>query len=247
MQPCVFVAIIFALGLGISGREIPNRIVGGSNAPDGAYPYQVSLRKSTHFCGGSILNKRWILTAAHCIIGASAQSVKVIAGTNLLSETGELYQADFLLAHPKYNSWLFANDVGLIRVSVDIVFNEKVQPIRLPKGDFTADDYPAVLSGWGSTSLGSSLPDKLQHINLKVISQNSCKNIHSMITEDHICTLTKAGEGACHGDSGGPLTADGMQIGIVSFGRPCAKGYPDVFTRVWTFLEWINETIEQNS
>ncbi|OXU30378.1 hypothetical protein TSAR_009269 [Trichomalopsis sarcophagae] len=61
-----------------------------------------------------------------------------------------------------------------------------------------------------------------------------------------VCTLTKAVEGACHGDSGGPLVADGIQVGIVSFGIPYARGKPDVFTRVYTFISWINEKMAQH-
>ncbi|XP_031788471.1 chymotrypsin-2-like [Nasonia vitripennis] len=241
-----FIISLICLSFAVVAYAAP-RIVGGQDAPDGKYPYQVSLRAPSHFCGGSILNSRWILTAAHCVIGRSGNAVTVVAGTHLLNCGAEqTFKSEYITWHEKYNGGLFINDVGLIRVDRDIEFNEKVQPIPLPNEDFSKVDYPVVLTGWGRTQAGGPIPNNLQEINLKVISQTKCSDKMSVaITESHICTLTKVGEGACHGDSGGPLVADGVQVGIVSFGMPCARGMPDVFTRVYTFISWINEKMGQ--
>ena len=62
-----------------------------------------------------------------------------------------------------------------------------------------------------------------------------------MVTEKNICTFTRAGEGMCMGDSGGPLVVNGLQEGIASWVVPCAVGYPDAFTRVSYFREWIRQ------
>ncbi|KAK0087998.1 hypothetical protein PV325_008052 [Microctonus aethiopoides] len=242
------VALLLAIVIaGCSAREIP-RVVGGDDAAEGAHPYQVSLRSpsNSHFCGGVILSKRWILTAAHCIVYKNPSKVVVVAGTNRLSHGGVHYKVELVVSNEDYDSGRFANDIGLVRVTKDIEFTEKIHSIPVSTSDLFKEEYPAVLSGWGSTSLGGSLPDKLQELELKVISQNKCKGFHAMVTEGHVCTLTVDGEGACHGDSGGPLTSDGLLIGLVSFGRPCAKGYPDVYTRVSSYLEWIHTTIQTN-
>lgn len=90
---------------------------------------------------------------------AGNNDVKVVVGTNQLSEGGETYKSDFVYANPEYTPSIFANDVGLIRVSKEIVFSEKVQPVTLPSSDLVKENYPATLSGWGSirVSLGPIL------------------------------------------------------------------------------------------
>ncbi|XP_058810750.1 chymotrypsin-2-like [Phymastichus coffea] len=239
---------LLVLCLAVAAYATP-RIVGGKDASEGAYPYQVSLRRPTHFCGGSILNSRWILTAAHCVQNREHTDVTVVAGTVLLNSTdGQTYQSEYIVWHNGFNMLVLRNDIALIRVDRDIQFNDKVRPISLPTEDFNKADYPAVLTGWGRTSTGGPLPNNLQEITLKVISIPKCqlKLIFPIVTtESHICTLTQSGEGACNGDSGGPLVSDGVQIGVVSFGRPCARGAPDVYTRVFKFLDWINEQMTQ--
>ncbi|XP_076666967.1 chymotrypsin-2-like isoform X1 [Andrena cerasifolii] len=228
-------------------NEIP-KIVGGSLAEDGQYPYQASLRyKNRHFCGGSVLNKRWILTAAHCLSSFNDTGIAVVLGTNILDDGGDEYQSERVIAHPRYSSALIRNDIGLIRLSKDIAFGDKVKPVSLPNENFSKIDYPAVLSGWGTTSYPGETPNELHHIQLSVIDQRECLNASFRVTNDNICTLNKRGEGACHGDSGGPLVADNEQIGVVSWGIPCARGRPDVFTRVYSYSEWINKYIEDES
>lgn len=80
-------------------------------------------------------------------------SITAVVGTNELDKGGEQYQSKRILSHPQYSSLLIRNDIGLIEVDKDIVFGDKVQAIQLPNGDFTKKDYPAVLSGWGTTSV----------------------------------------------------------------------------------------------
>ncbi|XP_076645366.1 chymotrypsin-1-like [Halictus rubicundus] len=228
-------------------NEIP-KIVGGSPAEEGQYPYQASLRyRGRHFCGGSVLNERWILTAAHCLSGFNDNGITVVLGTNKLDDGGDMYQSEKIVVHPKYSSALIRNDIGVIKVSKKIVFGDKVMPVELPNENFSKIDYPATLSGWGTTSYPGEAPNELQHIELSVIDQKQCLNASFRITNDNICTLNKRGEGACHGDSGGPLVADSKQIGVVSWGIPCARGRPDVFTRVYSYTSWINQQFEDQS
>lgn len=142
-----------------------------------------------------------------------------------------------------WNSWELSNDIGLIKLAEDIEFNEKVQPIEINTEDIGSGET-LTLSGWGRTSYPGNIPNDLQWITLKSLNTQECQSKHSNnIYDSEICTFTKSGEGACHGDSGGPLTWNGKVAGIVSWGRPCAIGYPDVFTRVSAFQDWVNERI----
>ncbi|XP_059060363.1 chymotrypsin-2-like [Achroia grisella] len=224
-----------------------SRIVGGQDAPEGGIPYQASLRSklNSHFCGGSILNDRWILTAAHCTVGQSSRSMQVVVGTNSLKTGGDRYSVDSIIIHQDYDSYLITNDVSLIKVTESIEFTDKIKPIALPDHDTDAG-ASLLLSGWGRLSYPGFLPNQLQMINLTALSTERCQSLMNKINpvyETQICSLTKSGEGACHGDSGGPLVEDGRIVGIVSWGMPCARGYPDVYTRVFAFKDWILDNI----
>ncbi|CAD6214576.1 GSCOCT00004123001.2-RA-CDS [Cotesia congregata] len=238
-------ALLFLSVAAVNG--VPTlRVVGSQDAPDGKYPYQVSLNVSGwHSCGGSIISNRFILTAAHCVLDVPKSFMTIIAGTNSLSKGGNVYKVDEIFIHD-FSPSIFINDIALIRTASEIEFSgDKVQPIKLSEYNFHAHGDPVVFIGWGYTSdaLGAKLPDKLQEINLKIYEQSECQKTWGDVPESQICTLTEKGEGACMGDSGGSLIADGVQIGIVSFGVPCAQGYPDVYTRVFYYAEWIKEII----
>ncbi|XP_077301734.1 chymotrypsin-2-like [Arctopsyche grandis] len=242
------VFFVLALFSAIHGLPVESewdwRVVGGSNADDGAVPYQVSLRSSfnSHFCGGSIISPRTILTAAHCLAGRSASNTVVVVGTNTLNAGGTRYQATSLKVKEDYNARDIINDLGLVILSQDIEFGDKVKAIELGR-DYTDGGATVVLSGWGTTSYPGTAPNNLQIISLLTQTYEQCKSANAavnIVVESQICTLTKRGEGACHGDSGGPLTAGGKVVGIVSWGMPCAVGFPDVFTRVSSFTTWID-------
>ncbi|XP_016837475.1 chymotrypsin-2 [Nasonia vitripennis] len=235
----------------VAAANATPRINGGTIAPDGKYPYMASLRsRGSHFCGGSIINKRWILTAAHCLERRGPRGVQVQVGSNKLlgDRDSQIYQSEYVTYHRKWDINTITYDIGLLRVDRDIVFTPKVQPIALINYDITEAGASAVLSGWGSTRLGGPAPNDMQQMTAELISQKACnQSWHTQypITESHICTVTPFEVGACHGDSGSPLVVHGVQVGIASFVQPCAKGEPDVFTRVFTFLDWIKEIQDQ--
>ncbi|XP_011701838.1 PREDICTED: trypsin-3-like [Wasmannia auropunctata] len=240
--------ILLALACAIEGAPFPH-IVGGKDAPIGKYPYQISLRYyGSHRCGGSILDDRTILTAAHCVVGMEDQlnNLKVHAGTNFMTAPGDVYDVGSVSVNQHYDDYLLINDVALIHLNKSIVYNPLVQPINLMTSDKDLENKPCTLTGWGTTQVGGNIPNNLQEIELVVYPQEDCEAVQWRVIDSHICTLTKEGEGACHGDSGGPLVADGVQIGIVSFGNPCALGYPDVYTRVSSFVPWITANLKKS-
>ncbi|KAI4469728.1 polyserase-related [Holotrichia oblita] len=222
------------------------RVVGGENAPTGAYPFIVSLRSAanSHFCGGSIINADYVLTAAHCIVGRTTANTQVVAGTNTLNAGGVTIGSSSLIAHANYNSATIQNDVALIRVASPIQFTNVISTISLNTADVGAAD--AILIGWGRTVTGGPLPNNLQRLDTRTITHAQCQQTWgSQVQTNQICALTVAGQGACNGDSGGPLilTSNGLHIGIVSFGVACAQGFPDVYTRTSAFNSWIQSNM----
>ncbi|KAH9409327.1 hypothetical protein TYRP_010330 [Tyrophagus putrescentiae] len=229
---------------GIVGAE-DEKIVGGTKAGEGAYPHQVSLRTNgRHFCGGSVISAGWVLTAAHCTVGQSPSRISVVVGTNRLNAGGQTYRVQRIINHPSYNRNNNQNDISLLQIAGSgIALSGRVRTIALASSP-AAGGASATLSGWGLTSYpGMSLPNDLQQITLNVLSYSQCRaNLAGYpVFQSHVCTLKGVGQGACQGDSGGPLISGGQQIGVVSWGIPCARGRPDVFTSVASFRSWIKQ------
>lgn len=225
--------------------ERGGRIVGGFNAGTNQFPYQVSLRTNAnfHFCGGSIINNRWALSAAHCTVGRAQNAVRVVVGTNLLNSGGQVHQSSRIVNHGSYNSQTIANDVSVVQTATTMTFNAAVQAIAL--GSAQVGAVAAVVSGWGGTTVsGGASPNHLQGLNTRTITNADCRSRHTagnaaFVFDHKICTFTQAGQGICQGDSGGPLVAGNAVIGIVSWNIPCARGFPDAFDRVSSHRAWI--------
>ncbi|XP_063547562.1 chymotrypsin-1-like [Cydia strobilella] len=223
------------------------RIVGGTKAANGSYPYQASLRVYGvwHFCGASILTPRVILTAAHCVERMRPQYLKVVVGTNQLLSGGTPYGVRKIVYHENYDNYEIVNDIAIVFTQEEMEFSSTVDAIEL-NDEPVEKGEDLILTGWGTTSYPGRLPNDLMQLELKAITYEECKKAHEDINavyETQICALTKRGEGACHGDSGGPLVREGRQIGVVSWGIPCARGKPDVYTKVEAFMGWIEKTL----
>ncbi|GLG93532.1 Chymotrypsin [Gryllus bimaculatus] len=236
----------------------PNgRIVGGIEASPHSIPYQVALLldtgAGTAFCGGSLLNNEWVLTAAHC--AEVAQSVTVILGAhNVQEEEAEQVRqvSTGIVVHPAWNSLLLQNDIALIRLPQPVTYNANIQPIRLPRRSESSQTFNkeiTLASGWGKpTDSATAISPVLRYVRSPVISKLSCNlQYFGVIQDSHICTSGSGGKSTCSGDSGGPLVheeSDGevSQLGVVSFGIAfgCEIGWPAVFTRVTSFVDWIS-------
>lgn len=249
-QTFVLVALLaVALATPVPDALRAGRIVGGGTVALGVLPYQVSLRTNAnfHFCGGSIINNRWALSAAHCTIGRAQNAVRVVVGTVLLNSGGIAHQSSRIVNHPSYNSNQISNDVSVVQTASTIAFNVNVQPIALGATQIGA--VAAVVSGWGGTTVnGGASPNQLQGLNTRTITNAECRTRHTaqnaaFVFDHKICTFTQAGQGICQGDSGGPLVSGGAVIGTVSWNIPCARGWPDAYDRVSHFRTWILNTI----
>ncbi|GAB1865440.1 Mite allergen Der f 3 [Camponotus japonicus] len=226
------------------------RIVNGEDAKLGEIPYQVSLQdkqSSFHFCGGSILSENYVITAAHCTEGKSAESIKVVAASIDLEHPAVTNEVSSIRVHESYNpsnSWI--NDVALLKVKNPFVISTTLQKIPLPPQDYVvnANDV-AVVSGWGRLWQGGPTTNKLQRVNIVIADQKYCSDIYAdmgyNVHSTQVCAYDpRVEKGSCHGDSGGPLTVDGKLVGLVSWANGCAStSYPTVYTRVPSYIDWI--------
>lgn len=134
-----------------------------------------------------------------------------------------------------------------MRTTLPIDFSDPaISPVTLPEVN-PEDGIDVLLAGWGTLENGGNVPNNLQFLNLRTISYEDCRARLSPnpVYESQVCAFTAYGQGACHGDSGGPLVnLRNTLVGLVSWGIPCGSGYPDVYTRVYSFLDWINANAE---
>uniref|UniRef100_A0A3P9L0F3 Peptidase S1 domain-containing protein n=1 Tax=Oryzias latipes TaxID=8090 RepID=A0A3P9L0F3_ORYLA len=240
--------------------NLNTRIVGGQDAPPGFWPWQVSLQKSSHFCGGSLINNQWVLTAAHCFPSGSASGVNVVLGLQTLqgSNPNSVSQTvTTVIVHPDYNSGTSDNDIALLQLSSPVTFNNYITPVCLSSTGSTF--YSGVntwVTGWGNIGSGVSLPapQTLQEVQVPIVGNRQCKCSYgaSKITDNMVCAgLLEGGKDSCQGDSGGPLVIKQnnrwIQAGIVSFGQGCAEpNFPGVYSRVSQYQTWINTQITSN-
>lgn len=222
--------------------------MGGQTATPGQFPYQTSMRtpQNGHFCGGFIINARWVGCAAHCTISRTPENTRVVVGAQNRLNGGITHTVSRIVNHESYSSITLINDISVVQTENPMVETALVRPIAL--GSSVVTSGGAVGSGWGQTSNPGSAAAELQFVPVSIISNEACRGRLSAtqslrIFESTICSSSDIGQGMCMGDSGGPLTQNGQVIGAVSWGVPCARGSPDMFARISSFRDWINQHV----
>ncbi|CAF0894687.1 unnamed protein product [Rotaria sp. Silwood1] len=214
------------------------RIVGGEAAASQTWGWAVSLKIGGSLCGGSIISASWVLTAAHCVSGASASQITVYAGSTSRLTGTQNRSVSSVTSHPSYNAATFVNDIALLLLSTPLNMTDPaVSTICLPSvssATLSAGEWPpagttVVAVGWGRLSEGGSISSTLQQVTMQTVDRQSS-------------TYT------CQGDSGGPLMAftsnnQWVLVGATSSGIGCAQAnYAGSYTRVAAYQSWISTT-----
>ncbi|XP_060921829.1 polyserase-2-like isoform X2 [Labrus mixtus] len=248
--------------LDVCGKPpLNNRIVGGQVAPQGSWPWQVSLHRSGfHFCGGSLINNQWVMSAAHCFQRTAASSLLVYLGRQSQEGTNsnEVSRTVMeIIVHPDYNASTSDNDIALLKLSSTVTFTNFIMPVCLAApGSTFFSGIDAWVTGWGNIGSGVPLPSpqNLMEVEVPIVGNRRCSCNYGVgrITDNMICAgLEAGGRDSCQGDSGGPLVSKQNAVwileGVVSFGAGCAlPNFPGVYTRVSEYQSWINSHITSN-
>uniref|UniRef100_A0A672S1H7 Trypsin-2-like n=1 Tax=Sinocyclocheilus grahami TaxID=75366 RepID=A0A672S1H7_SINGR len=237
----------------LCGRAPLNpKIVGGQNAVRGSWPWQASINYVPNgglVCGGSLINKDWVLSAAQCF---QEYVLTLLTVSTTINKT-----VAQIIIHPKYNpDNFFENDIALVQLSSSVTFNDYIRPVCLAAAGSTFDaGTESWITGWGKLNYGgenTTIPKTLQEVNIPLVSQSDCEHAYERIIPDNILCAGPAegGKGSCQGDGGGPLVINGsqwFQSGISIFGVNCtAPTYPGGYTRVSHYQDWISSHIKSD-
>ncbi|XP_066951218.1 trypsin-1-like [Macrobrachium rosenbergii] len=245
------------------------KIKGGTDASPHEYPWLVSIStsgpNSPHFCGGSLIHKRYVVTAAHCVHHKRAKDVKVLAGAHNIfvkdPESEQSLSVSNIVIHPNYSK-KYINDIAILELSEDAQWTKFVRPVcladmELDKAKDSLDGLSVTAAGWGNTDekqYGGKPASILQKVDVLVVPTATCENWYNIegvrFYDSHLCAgYENGGKDTCQGDSGGPLMMndDGGRtviVGVVSTGIGCGRPKtPGIYTRVSRYLSWIQEQL----
>jgi len=242
-------------------------VVGGNEVEENSYPWMAALGSRAlnnggvrWFCGGSLISKNMILTAAHCVQNSGLSLDMVRLGAHNLGESAfedvDDYTPKQVIVHPDYkdNGSFPEHDIAVIVLQTKdsgVRMRKEVSPVCLPSPNTQIPaGSPVLVAGWGATSEGGLGADRLQEVTVEVTGSLRCRTAYKQLVgadigDDILCAgLEEGGKDACQGDSGGPLVSEQggsfHLVGVVSAGLGCARrNVPGLYADVARHVDWI--------
>ncbi|CAG9562874.1 unnamed protein product [Danaus chrysippus] len=227
--------------------ELSGQIIGGRPSSVSRHPYQVSMvLNGNSFCGGFIISRDYVLTAAHCVQNVAPQAVRLRVGSTRRDSGGRIVAVSNVTWHASYGQPQFDNDIAALRLAQPLVFGDSIQPIRLPRPRQPVPLVRLTVTGWGLTALGGRrIPRIMMEANVPVVPHWLCRlSYGDALTSNMFCGghFLIGGVSSCQGDSGGPAVFRGTAFGIVSFARGCALPLsPTVFSNIAALRDWVTQ------
>ncbi|KZC07692.1 Serine proteinase stubble [Dufourea novaeangliae] len=258
------------------------RITGFENeAQFGEFPWMVAILKELtigdgnqkligYQCGGSLIHKQVVLTAAHCVQGKQPHEIKIRAGEWDTQTANEIFphqdrNVQKVIVHEKYHSGALYNDVALLILTEPVELAENVDIICLPDYNTVYDGSRCFASGWGKDTFGKQGHYQiiLKKIELPIVPRDRCQSNlretrlgkYFRLHDSFICAGGEPGKDTCKGDGGSPLMCPNRndpsryeQVGIVAWGIDCGQsGTPGVYANIASLRNWIDDQMAYNN
>nr|QHR82807.1 serine protease 3 [Vipera anatolica senliki] len=253
----------------LCGVPALGRIVGGSNAQNGQWPWQANLNfNGVHACGGTLIAPQWLVTAAHCFPKANQIDMYEVAlGSYQLKNPSpdiQVILVEEVIKYPGYNEDESSQgDIALVKLKFPANYSRTVRPICLPASSVTfPPGMRCTVTGWGNVLADTSLPSPmtLQQLEVPIIGLENCKCLYGRnpdpdgfhtLHNDMMCAgFAEGKKDACQGDSGGPLSClvdnAWFLAGVVSWGDNCGEpNRPGVYIRLPVYANWIKQRVPE--
>ncbi|KAL1497551.1 hypothetical protein ABEB36_008492 [Hypothenemus hampei] len=257
---------------GISNdRVLQKRIIGGKRAVFGQFPWQAYIKILKHQCGGVLVSRRFVATAAHCVFSAKISDLIIYLGELDTQDTGtieelapaELHRVKTRWIHPKFSyktTQPDRYDLALLELLNETGLSFHITPICLPDSTISLNGREGIVAGWGKTDPSSHQTgtNVLRSVSVPILDISECQAWHKIrqinveLHPEMLCAGHKFGkQDACMGDSGGPLiTLENGRwtlVGITSAGFGCGEPHqPGIYHKIPISVDWIRSVISKN-